>query len=202
MNSKRINSDDLKISKRLCYLLRHGAVSEGLHINPDGFVVLDEVLRKLPECTIADIRRIVSTNSKQRFTIIDEEDKGLQIKANQGHSLQCVSQLSLKPLISPNFEIIHSTYLRKWSIIKTRGLSRMKRNHIHFSKGLNFTCGLRRNAEVFIFINYSKSVEKGIQFFESENGVILSPGDEDGVIEPTYFSKVVTSDNKLLMNLD
>ncbi|XP_015127456.1 tRNA 2'-phosphotransferase 1 [Diachasma alloeum] len=198
MNSKINHLDDVKISKRLSYLLRHGAIREGLDINPDGFVSLVEVLQKLPDCTTADIRRVVSTNSKNRFTLVEDEDRGLQIKANQGHSLPSVNRLSLKPLINPNFQIIHGTYLRNWNIIKTQGLSRMKRNHIHFSKDLNFTCGLRRTAEVFIFINYSQSIENGIEFFESENGVILSPGDEYGVIEPRYFSKVVTRDNKLL----
>ncbi|XP_011299066.1 tRNA 2'-phosphotransferase 1 isoform X2 [Fopius arisanus] len=180
MNSKKKQLEDVRISKRLSYLLRHGAVQEGLHINPDGFVPLRELLEKLPECTIVDIRRIVSTNSKGRFTLVESEDEGPQIKANQGHSLASVNRLSLKEVSNPNFEIIHGTSFANWAQIKCRGLSRMRRNHIHFSK------------------DYSKSSADGIKFFESENGVVLSPGDACGVIETRYFSRVSTRDNKIL----
>ncbi|XP_011299065.1 tRNA 2'-phosphotransferase 1 isoform X1 [Fopius arisanus] len=198
MNSKKKQLEDVRISKRLSYLLRHGAVQEGLHINPDGFVPLRELLEKLPECTIVDIRRIVSTNSKGRFTLVESEDEGPQIKANQGHSLASVNRLSLKEVSNPNFEIIHGTSFANWAQIKCRGLSRMRRNHIHFSKGLDSARGLRSSAQVFIFIDYSKSSADGIKFFESENGVVLSPGDACGVIETRYFSRVSTRDNKIL----
>lgn len=33
----------------------------------------------------------------------------------------------------------------------------------------------------------------GIQFFRSANDVILSPGNEDGIILPQYFQKITES---------
>lgn len=33
-------------------------------------------------------------------------------------------------------QVIHGTFDNKWPIIKEQGLSRLKRNHIHFAAGL------------------------------------------------------------------
>lgn len=114
------------------------------------------------------------------------------IKACQGHTIEQINCLHLKVLTDISFDIIHGTFLKCYETIKVQGLCRMKRNHIHFAKGLNFICGLRKNAEVYIYIDYTKAKEDGIIFYESENGVILSPGNSNGFIEPKYFLKVVT----------
>lgn len=70
----------------------------------------------------------------------------------------------------------------------------MKRNHIHFSTGLPsekwVISGVRRNTEVFIYINLNLSMSEGLLFYRSANNVILSPGDENGFIKPKYFLKV------------
>ena len=67
----------------------------------------------------------------------------------------------------------------------------MSRNHIHFAKHKNLSSGIRRNAEVYIYIDIEKAMKDGIKFYESDNGVILSPGvGEKGVIDSKYFSKV------------
>ena len=34
-------------------------------------------------------------------------------------------------------------------------------------------------------------IEDGLKFYRSENNVILSPGDENGFINPKYFLKVI-----------
>uniref|UniRef100_A0A6V7M7R2 2'-phosphotransferase n=1 Tax=Bracon brevicornis TaxID=1563983 RepID=A0A6V7M7R2_9HYME len=186
--------NDIKISKKLSYLLRHGAVYENLKIDADGYILLSELLHHLPNCSLADIQRIVDNDSKRRYTLKDNT----WIKANQGHSIVHVNQLNLTPVVNPNFSIIHGTYFRNWISIKRQGLSRMNRNHIHFSKDLNFGRGLRQNAEVLIYINFSKATGAGILFFEAENGVILSAADETGFINKEYFHKVVTRKNEVL----
>lgn len=38
---------DVKLSKALSYLLRHGAIEEGLKINAAGYVKLDDVIKYL-----------------------------------------------------------------------------------------------------------------------------------------------------------
>jgi len=104
----------------------------------------------------------------------------------------------LKILDCVDFDIIHGTYFKYWSKIKTEGLSRVKRNHIHFAKGLNFINGLRQNAELFVYINFEKAKEDGLIFFESENGVVLCAGNSKGFIQTKYFLKVITRDGQTL----
>uniref|UniRef100_A0A336K338 2'-phosphotransferase n=1 Tax=Culicoides sonorensis TaxID=179676 RepID=A0A336K338_CULSO len=91
-NKKTYNKDrDTEISKALSYLLRHGALKEGLKIEPDGFINLCYVLEhpeiKRRSVSLSDVQRIVQTNSKNRFTLV-ELDKSWKIKANQGHSMK------------------------------------------------------------------------------------------------------------------
>ncbi|KAH3856764.1 hypothetical protein DPMN_099358 [Dreissena polymorpha] len=75
------------------------------------------------------------------------------------------------------------------------GLSRMKRNHIHMAMGEPgdncVTSGMRSSCEVTIRIDLKKAMEDGIKFFVSANNVILSPGNEDGLIPPKYFELVM-----------
>ncbi|XP_034951434.1 tRNA 2'-phosphotransferase 1 [Chelonus insularis] len=191
------NLTDIKLSKKLAYLLRHGAKNFNLSINADGYVPIAEIISIFKEFSEENIERIVKKDSKKRYSLKIEEGI-LKIKANQGHSIDTVNQLNLKPIDNPNFSIIHGTYFENWQSIKKQGLSRMKRNHIHFAKDLNTKCGLRQNAQVFIFINYKKATEDGIKFFESENGIILSSGNADGIIEPKYFSKVIAKNGNEL----
>lgn len=86
----------VKISKNLSYLLRHGAVKEGLNIDKDGFVLLSEILAmdfyKTRRVTEKEIREVVENNDKKRFelkTVSDKDGKPvLYVRASQGHSIQ------------------------------------------------------------------------------------------------------------------
>lgn len=171
-------------------------MKKSLNIRSDGFVEVTEVLRAIPECSLIDLQRIVATDDKQRFTLNLEEF--LFIKANQGHSIAAVNSLSLKHLTDVSFDIIHGTTFPCYDKIKLQGISRMRRNHIHFTNGLSFLRGLRKTAEILIYIDFPKASEDRIKFYESENNVILSPGDVNGYIKPKYFFKVTTVTGHLI----
>ncbi|CAH1965669.1 unnamed protein product [Acanthoscelides obtectus] len=202
---QRSGDVDVQLSKILSWLLRHSAVKEGLRISADGYIKVSDILkhRKLKgKYNIDDIKRIVETNNKQRFSLRCGEHSELEICANQGHSLQCVTETALKPLTDTDVNIIHGTYYKQWEIIKSQGLSRMSRNHIHFATGLpndaTVISGIRASAEVFIYIDLKQALSDGIEFFKSVNNVILSPGDDNGIIKPKYFHKVVDKHNRKL----
>jgi RNA:NAD 2'-phosphotransferase (TPT1/KptA family) len=82
---------DRSLSKWLSWLLRHGAIKEGLSIDTCGFVDVTDIVQHRAFCgkfTVSDIQRVVSENDKQRFTLRIHPISGkLQIKANQGHSI-------------------------------------------------------------------------------------------------------------------
>lgn len=73
----------------------------------------------------------------------------------------------------------------------------MSRNHIHFSKGLpedtaaDVISGMRNDAELLFYINVQKSMEDGVDWWISDNGVVLTEGDKEGRIGPKYWKKVV-----------
>lgn len=142
----------------------------------------------------------------------------LCIRANQGHSLKglqadrLLSPLTNEELSHPDLSIIHGTTARAWEDhIQREGLSRMKRNHIHFATGLPPTAanetnrkdgggkrcvapisGMRPSSEIYIYVSGSKCASDGIAFYRSDNGVILTAGvSERGMLPLKYFAKVV-----------
>ncbi|KIR78696.1 tRNA 2'-phosphotransferase [Cryptococcus gattii EJB2] len=62
---------DVRNSKTLAYILRHGAEKEGLHIRSDGFIKLADVLArpKLKGVDEPTIHHLVQTNAKKRFEL-------------------------------------------------------------------------------------------------------------------------------------
>jgi len=49
---------------------------------------------------------------------------------------------------------------------------------------------MRNSSQILIFIDVQKALEAGIKFKLSDNGVVLSAGDERGFLKPEYFSRV------------
>jgi len=50
---------------------------------------------------------------------------------------------------------------------------------------------MRLNSQILIYINVEKAIEAGLKFWLSENGVILSDGDENGFLSRKFFLKIV-----------
>jgi len=113
------------VSKTLSWMLRHHAADCGLHLRPDGYAPMSEVLAysRLSGVPVSLVEEIVATCPKQRFSII--EDGGAQfIRANQGHSeataavlddeamLERVTDASTAPVC------VHGTYRANWEAIR------------------------------------------------------------------------------------
>ena len=58
--------------------------------------------------------------------------------------------------------VIHGTYFRNWNSIQKEGLSRMNRQHVHFSPGEpgsdKVISGMRSTCQVWIYIDLSKAL--------------------------------------------
>ncbi|TMW55676.1 hypothetical protein Poli38472_010558 [Pythium oligandrum] len=200
---------EVRISKTLAYALRHGAEDLGLNMRASGYVELQELLSKplCKEITEEQVEEIVRTNTKKRFTITTDESGAVKyIRANQGHTLQLVSDDALlTPLEDPS-ELpycIHGTYTKFWESILDNGLSRMTRNHIHMTPtevtGGDVVSGFRTNCDLLLYIDVPLALTDGIRFYRSSNNVILSPGvGESGVLERKYFIKAVKRDGTVV----
>lgn len=188
------------LSKKLSYLLRHGAAEAGLAMQPDGFVLLSELLAlpQMRRATTAEVREVVATNDKQRFMLRDDPDGAVWIRANQGHTLRALDDEALLVEVTDPAELpvcVHGTQRRHIGAIRRQGLSRMARNHVHFAAGLpgagGVISGMRSTSEVLIYLDVPAAMSAGLRLYRSANGVILTPGDADGLIAPGLFAKLV-----------
>ena len=175
-------------SKKLSQLLRHD--KNGNLIRLDGWAKADQLCR-IMKCTEADLMKVVCSNNKSRFAWGKGETSGrTYIRANQGHSIPV--QLNSLKRAPDDVKALHGTYLDCIDVIKKNGLSKMKRQHIHMAQGMPGTVisGMRKTAEVVIHIDVPKCRERGIEFYVSANGVVLSEGNSDGVIPPDCFLNI------------
>ncbi|ORX43234.1 phosphotransferase KptA/Tpt1 [Piromyces finnis] len=183
-------------SINLSKVLRHTAIKLGLSIDDEGYVKVDDILKlkRFRNLTIEDIQKIVNTNDKKRYTLKNEDGVWF-IKANQGHSIK-LKNPNLKKVNDPSEipVVIHGTVMEHLQSILNNGLSTRGRTHIHFASGLfgdkNVISGMRYNYEVAIYIDSKKAMDDGMEFFLSENGVILSSG-FNNIINKKYFQKIV-----------
>jgi 2'-phosphotransferase len=142
------------------------------------------------------------------------------IRANQGHSIQVDVEGLLTPITveagNVPETVVHGTNESAWRLImKSGGLRRMGRNHIHFASGLPagfkslaidtasteekeaapVISGMRNNSTVLVYIDINAALQAGIKFYISENGVILTEGNEKGLLSYEFF-KLVESRKK------
>ncbi|KAM6496871.1 Phosphotransferase KptA/Tpt1 [Amanita muscaria] len=212
------DAPEVRLSKTISWLLRHGAKSEGLAMRTDGCVKVEDLLAnpkiKSQNVDFARLQAIVTADAKQRYALLSEpaaeEEEGRAeetwwIKANQGHSITTV-EVEMKSILSikdiPSACAVHGTSMAAWKSIAIQGLSKMKRNHIHLAQGVsddNVISGMRRSSQVFIYVDVQKAIDAGIKFFLSDNGVVLTSGDETGFLKPEYFDRVVTAKNEVLL---
>ncbi|WVQ66584.1 uncharacterized protein L199_004768 [Kwoniella botswanensis] len=307
---------DVKASKGLAYILRHGAEKEGLNIRSDGYIKLDDVLArpKMRDVDVNMVLRLVAENSKQRFQLfygydpspprpkkmkkgqqpkkqrprpppspqditaastdshntekmrkLDEEGHGLGpiplqdangidaaeidniqsnlskttissqgengsgyvelplvslpnpnenngtdeggsstsikggyfIRATQGHSINLEGTSHLEELKDDEEGrkkagvMVHGTRLELWNILKTQGLSKMSRQHIHLAPSHHGSIVPRPNSTLYIYLSLSKLIENNIPVYVSANGVVLTPGNPEGIVPKELWRKVV-----------
>ncbi|ERN17530.1 tRNA 2'-phosphotransferase 1 isoform X1 [Amborella trichopoda] len=205
--SKETKMDKIDaLGRLLTRILRHMASELNLNMRSDGYVRVSDLLElnlrtfanvALKAHTIEDIKEAVRKDSKQRFSLLEENGE-LLIRANQGHSIKDITSESLlKPILSAD-EVqvcVHGTYKKNLDSILHSGLQRMSRIHVHFSSGLptdgEVISGMRRDVNVLIFLDVKKALQDGMKLYISDNKVILTEG-FDGVVPVKYFTKIET----------
>lgn len=96
-----------------------------MYVFTGGFLWVDEILRRneYRDFTEEDIKHIVKTNDKQRFSLADENGR-LKIRANQGHSVEVlllfINNQNFKVFTYKlmNFRFLQRQY--KWKVILIR----------------------------------------------------------------------------------
>lgn len=179
MNTKKLNN----ISRSMSFYLRHKPEELKITLNKNGFTDVNILIEKL-EITTEELDWIVENNSKKRFEF--NNDKTL-IRASQGHSNNIDVNIEDYKKVT-NIDILyHGTSKDLEQKLRTEGISKMNRTHVHLSGNLETAknVGNRKSKDVVILIiNAKQMIEDNIDIFISNNGVYLTE-----FVEPKYIKK-------------
>ena len=167
-------SVDLKaISKQLSWILRHEAERLGLQMDPEGYVLiadlLEVMLRSEPGITEAVIREVVAKIEprKQRFSIVDDS-----IRANYGHSLEMRigQQIALPP-----DALFHGTTKAALELILGEGLKPMRRQYVHLTPDIDLarSVGSRHGKPILLRVDAQRAHAEGVVFYSANRNFWL-----------------------------
>ncbi|RAK92366.1 hypothetical protein BO79DRAFT_285314 [Aspergillus costaricaensis CBS 115574] len=139
-----------------------------------------------------------TTTTALAATTTDPNPSHYLIRATQGHSIKTVEAAHLLEKLSLSDKdklprtVVHGTFHSAWpAIFSSGGLRCMGRNQVHFATGPavedvlagnavaapgQVISGMRRDAQVLIYVDLEKALSAGCPFWRSENGVVLSEG--------------------------
>ncbi len=160
-------------SKKLSWLLRHGAAEAGIVLDHEGWASVADVLRVLA-MSRALFDQAVETNEKKRFEV-----EGDRVRACQGHS-GGVGGVSLEAL-EQSWEVLtdveglvwHGTNVNALEGIAAEGISSVARTHVHLASSTDAKVGKRANVDVLLGVSLAILRERGQTVWKSANGVVL-----------------------------
>ncbi|MDO7851529.1 RNA 2'-phosphotransferase [Hymenobacter convexus] len=117
----------------------------------------------------AELTEIVAGNDKKRFAF---DVGGTRIRAQQGHSVEV--DLQLVPAMPPAL-LYHGTAPAALPAIRSAGLQKMARHHVHLSPDAETArrVGARRGQPTILTVDAAAMHAAGVPFYESGNGVWL-----------------------------
>ena len=162
-----------RLSKKCSWLLRHGALKEGLSMDTAGWVERSSLQTHLA-LTDEDLNNIIAHNDKTRFEVCENK-----IRASQGHSLATmpVTIEALEQswrLYTGEDSIWHGTNRRAIVSIEKEGILAGDRTHVHLASSLQSHVGKRDSVSIFVEVSCSKLRQEGFEVFISPNGVVLT----------------------------
>jgi putative RNA 2'-phosphotransferase len=158
----------------LTYVLRHHPDAAGVTLDDQGWVDVDVLLEGCRthghSLTREQLDEIVATNNKRRFAYSED---GRRIRASQGHSVKV--DLGYEATEPPHF-LYHGTVNHALPAIRTEGLKRMSRHHVHLSgdESTAKIVGERRGEPVVLIVQAIAMHRAGHTFYRSANGVWLT----------------------------
>ncbi len=171
-------------SKFLSLVLRHRPEKIGIVLDEQGWVEVETLLTALKEhrheLTLDQLREVVRTNDKQRFSF---NESGTKIRASQGHSVEI--DLGYEAAIPPE-TLYHGTPEKFVEPILQQGLTKQQRHavHLHTDIQTSLAVGQRRGRPVLLKIDSGRMHQDGYEFFVTPNEVWLTDHVPPEYIEP------------------
>ena len=169
-----MRSDLVPISRALARVLRHKPELWGVRLDREGWCQVSDLLSgassHAQDLTSDELREIVDTNDKKRFTLSPD---GLRIRAAQGHSVSV--DLNLRTTVPPPV-LYHGTVRKNLPAIRHEGLRPMNRHAVHLSatKEAAVAVGRRRGTPIVLPVDSYAMNQDGHRFQQAENGVWLT----------------------------
>lgn len=183
---------EIRVSKFLSFILRHGPDKYNLELDDSGYADLKTVLEilsnrfKNENISKQTILSIIENSEKKRFEIVGET-----IRAFYGHSIEKrinFKESSLLPAI-----LYHGTTEEAYENILKEGLAKQNRQYIHLTDNVRdaILVGKRRTGHpVIIEIDVNKAHEKGIKFYRSGDMFLAD------TIPPEFICKIKVKSNE------
>jgi putative RNA 2'-phosphotransferase len=167
------NNDSTGASKKLSWLLRHGANEAGLEMDAAGWAEIEDVRRILHMGRQA-LEAAVENNNKARLQV-----RGTRIRACQGHSLRdmpvtCEALEATWEEVAGEAPVFHGTRVAALVGIAREGILPGERTHVHLAEAVDSTVGKRSAVDVMIEVSPSRLRAAGIGLHRSPNGVLLA----------------------------
>jgi putative RNA 2'-phosphotransferase len=169
-----MSSSRTRISKFLSLVLRHEPAKAGITLDSAGWVDVATLLQGCAQAgvhfTRVELEAVVAENDKQRFAFNEDRSR---IRANQGHSVEV--ELAYTPTTPPD-SLFHGTTDRFLESIRTTGLRKAERHHVHLSadRTVAIEVGRRHGRPVVLQVAAEAMHRAGHTFFQSANGVWLT----------------------------
>jgi len=159
-------------SKKLSWLLRHGASEAGLAMDAAGWATCDDVLR-LTALSVDELEEVVLRNNKSRFQL-----DGDRIRASQGHSLlgMPVTREALEAswtVYESGPTVVHGTTVEAAESIAVEGIKPGGRTHVHLAATPDSVVGKRFHTPFLLKVSVERVRSTGREVFVSPNGVVL-----------------------------
>ena len=188
----------IRTSKKLSWLLRHGANETGLTMDAAGWAPVDEVLRIL-RLTPGQLQAAFEQNDKQRLQIRDG-----RVRCSQGHSTAGtpVTAEALEATWTPwggDDIVFHGTYDGAVDGIAAGGIVPQARTHVHLAASPDSKVGKRSRVHLLLHVSVARLAEAGIGLFEAPNGVLLARRvPVDCIVEVTAKTRRTIADEEAI----
>lgn len=168
----KADKDLRRLSVFLSLLLRHKPEEVGLELDPGGWAVVDDLVKKVSGLNRSKLQQIVAEDTKQRYSFSPD---GKRVRAVQGHSIPV--DLGLSPVAPPEI-LYHGTARRFLITIWLQGLLKQTRQFVHLSADSDTAqvVGARHGDSVVIEVAARAMHNFGYCFYLAENGVWLTDG--------------------------
>jgi putative RNA 2'-phosphotransferase len=159
-------------SKKLSWLLRHGAGEAGLRMDAAGWASVDDVLRKI-HMDMDTLLRAVAENNKARIEVQDGRIRACQGHSTEGMPVTCEALEATWARHEGAGPLWHGTSADAVPSILREGIRSVGRTHVHLAEATDSKVGKRAQVDVLIEVSVPGLLAAGLGVFQSSNGVVL-----------------------------